>query len=565
MTPDAYLKIVRRYWLVLVIGAVAGVLIALGVAFVQPKMYSADSSGFITTPSSSTDSSGSSNVGMAVAGDSYAKSRAKSYADLGKQRTIAEAVIKDLGLSESPEELVNHIAVTVPVDTVTIQVSATASTPRAASDLANAWIRAMAAAIKDLESGGSHGVQPAATLEPLESAVIPTSPTSPNTRLYAALGLFAGLAIGFVFAIIRSQYDRRIRSVSDISKVTDLPIVGALPLERTLVNAESRLLPDHAGSGHDSRRSSAARHLNEALRELRTNIEFIDVDAPPRAIVVTSSLPGDGKSTVTANLATVMAETGRSVVLIDGDLRKSTVARTFGLPEGVGLTDVLAGRVTLDAAMHRRSEDSSLFILPAGSVPPNPSELLGSEAFRNLVQSFVAEGVTVLIDALPLLPVTDAAVLAAHTDGALVVASAGRTRIDTLQEALGRIASVKGKTLGIVLNRVPTKGLDKYGYGYYSNEYSYYYEKDADEKPMRSAHRKKRSHSQEAPHRRRHQIGAEPAQREKPSEPSSGLSHDLPSADLEQLVSETPQQHLATSRAPLLADEPIDTGRTLKF
>lgn len=495
MTLEAYLRIARRYWLALLVGLVGGTLIAFAVTVIQPKTYTADSSGFITTPSTSSSGSG---VGTAVAGDTYAKSRAKSYADLGKKRVVAEDVIQDLGLNTTPEQLVDQITVTAPTDTVTIKVSAKASTAQGASDLANAWIRAMSTEIAKLENGESENATsdgttqqttatPAATLTSLESAAVPTSPTSPNRRLYLAVGALAGLLLAFGYALLRNQYDKRIRSADDVAHTMQKPIIGTLPLEKALVGASSRLIQD-AGQ-HDARRHSAVRHISESLRELRTNIDFLDVDDPPRGIVITSALPGDGKSTVAANLAVTMAETGRTVILIDADLRKPTVANTFNVPGEVGLSDVLAGRATLEVTITRPDPQLDLFVLPAGSIPPNPSELLGSDALHELVQSFVAEGATVLLDAPPLLPVTDAAVLTARTDGALIVASAGQTRVDSLQQALERIDAVKGTTLGIVLNRVPTKGLDSYAYGYYGGDY---YGEESDHSSKRHGSRRSR-------------------------------------------------------------------------
>ena len=484
MTFDSFLKILRRYWLILVAGLVLGTVVALGISWIQPKVYSADSSGFITTASTSNEGS----VGTALAGDSYAKSRAKSYADLGTKRVVAEQVIKDLRLSTTPEDLVENITVTVPTDTVTIKVTAKASTPRGASDLANEWIVAMAAQIKQLEDGGSNNNQAVVTLTPLESAALPTSPSSPNIKLNVAFGLLIGLVIGAGVALLRKQYDRRIRSTSDVTTITQVPIVGTLPAERELVDAESRLVSTDLEGAYDTRRSSSTRQFDEGMRELRTNLEFLDVDNPPRSIVVTSAVPSEGKSTVAANLAATIAETGRKVVLIDGDLRRPTMAKTFGIPGEVGLTDLLAGRLDLEAVLQPWRDGSSLFLLPAGSIPPNPSELLGSSSFHELVAELINQSATVIIDSPPLLPVTDAAVLTARNDGALVVISAGRTSVDELTGALAALDKVKGKALGIVLNRVPTTGADKYGYKYYRGDY--YYD-SVDETGKHEKHRRK--------------------------------------------------------------------------
>lgn len=478
MSADYYLKLIRRYWLILLIGLALGTATGLGAGILQPKVYTANSSGFLNT-STETATNSSNSVALASAADTYAKSRAQSYADLGQSRVVAEAVIQELGLETAAESLVGRVQVSVPSDTVTIQVSAKADNPQLASDIANAWITAMASEIRKLETGGSDLASPTVQLTPMESAVIPSSPSSPNLPLFASLGGLTGLMLAFVLALLKGQYDKRIRSTADVEALTSYPIVGKLPMEKSLTENESRLSPD-AKATQDVRVRGSVQLLNESLRELRTNLEFLDVDNPPRSIVVTSALPGDGKSTVAANLATMVAQSGKQVVLIDGDLRKPTVANSFNIPGEIGLTDVLAGRVELEDAVHRWSQELDMFILPSGSIPPNPAELLASKTMQDLVNSLTEEGVVVVIDAPPVLPVTDASILAAHFDGALVVASANVTRTDSLEQALNKVDSVQGRVLGLVLNRVPTKGFDRHAYGYYGN--SYYYQSDTEEK-----------------------------------------------------------------------------------
>jgi len=196
----------------------------------------------------------------------------------------------------------------------------------------------------------------------------------------------------------------------------------------------------------------------------------MDVDNPPRAIVVTSPVPSDGKSTIACNLATTLAAGGKPVVLIDGDLRRSTVAKTMGLPGGAGLSDVLSGRAEIADVLQRTPRHDNLFVLTAGSTPPNPSEVLGSERMRRLIDD-LADHATVIIDAPPLLPVTDGAVLTHQADGALVVVSLGKTTYDLLEKSLDTISKAGGRALGVVLNKAPIKGVD-------SSAYSYEYRRD---------------------------------------------------------------------------------------
>jgi capsular exopolysaccharide synthesis family protein len=191
------------------------------------------------------------------------------------------------------------------------------------------------------------------------------------------------------------------------------------------------------------------------------------VDNPPRIIVVTSSVSGEGKSTIAANLASAMSAGGEQVIVVDGDLRHPSMAKIFDVIPGIGITDVLTGKAEVDDVLQQRSDLPNLSILGSGRIPPNPTELLGSHAMKQLIESLSEKGI-VIIDAPPLLPVTDAVLLARIADGAIVVVRAGKTTKDQLTKSLGNIRKVHGAVLGTLLNCVPAKEFD--GYSYYSSD-----------------------------------------------------------------------------------------------
>ncbi|WP_394550949.1 polysaccharide biosynthesis tyrosine autokinase [Agromyces sp. MMS24-JH15] len=449
MELSDYLRVIRAHWVAIIVCTLVGGAVALAWAALQVPRYSANASGFVTAGSSE-------NPALASASDSLAKSRAKSYVDLAESRATAQRVIDQLGLDATPSELITHIAVVQPLDTVLIEVTAEASDADRATALADAWITALAAEVSEVE-GGDQGLR----VVPVEAAAVPTSPSYPNWALSIGLGLLVGLAVGVGYAVIRNQLDRRIRSAQDLERQFAFPVLATIPIDARAAGAR----PDPTAIEPTDVRASA---YGEAFRKLRTNLQFMNVDDPPRVIVVTSPNQGDGKSTVAARLAITLAAAGESVVLVDADLRRPNVAQRFGLEGAAGLTDVLVGRAEIIDVAVAWGQGIELYLLPAGAVPPNPSELLGSKAMQAVLAALSARAL-VIIDAAPLLPVTDAAVLTARADGAIIVVAAGKTADRELEASAAHLDAVNGRTLGVVLNRV--RKADGGGYErYYAEE-----------------------------------------------------------------------------------------------
>ncbi len=459
-----YWKVFRAHWMVIIVITCGGAAAGFGWALMQPKVYEANASGIVSLGVSR-------DLGTAMAGESFAKSRVSSYLDLAKSRSVAEIAIEELGLDADPDALVSRITVSNPLETATLKVSARAGTPEEARNLAEAWVVAIGKQVSKIENVNAQGSeQSIVAFTSLDSAQLPRSPSSPNTRLGVMLGGLVGLALAIGYAMMRHVLDRRIRSVAMVESETGASVVGSIPRYAGFRD-DNRLIPslNEASTGGTDDDHQVA----EALRELRTNLQFIDVDNPPRSIVITSAVPGEGKSTVAANLATAIAAAGQDVVVIDADLRRPVLARTLGLVPGVGLTDVLVGHALLADVLQPYGDVGGLSVLGAGKLPPNPSELLGSNAMRALIEE-ISERALVLIDTPPLLAVTDAALLAARTDGALLVSRAGRTTYEMLNEALHSLERVQGRALGVILTGVPNKGAGAEGYG---QRYRSYYDR----------------------------------------------------------------------------------------
>lgn len=454
MSPSDFAKLTLRNLPYILLSTVVAIAAACGLFLLKKPTYVADATAYVTAVSSegTTDSS--------YTGTLLAKQKVRSFIPVFTSRTTAERAIQQLGLNESPDAVAKRLQVTAPTDSVAINIKAAGDSPTSARDLADAIVAAGAAEVESLEGGPSAGVK----IVPLASAALPSSPASPLLSRYLLLGALAGLLIGYALAFIRFRMDTRIRTIPDVEETQNSIVLGTLPADKHIGRQASK---DTQNS--DEKSSFISR---EALRKLRTNLRFVSIDNPPRAIVVTSSQPKDGKSTVAVRLAQVIAAGGSNVLLVDADLRRPTIANTLHVDGSLGLSGILTGDVFLDEAI-QPTEEPNLHVLTAGRIPPNPSELLGSQRMRDLLEVLKSDYTYVIIDAPPLLQVTDGALLSASADGAIVVVRSGVTRKSELSSAIRHLDSVDAAVLGTVLNQVNSKrmskiidGNDYYGYGY---------------------------------------------------------------------------------------------------
>lgn len=281
--------------------------------------------------------------------------------------------------------------------------------------------------------------------------MVPSRPTSPDVVRNLLVGALAGLLLGVGFALLRHNLDTRVREVRDIEGVSDRPVLAKLPARKN--PSRQTLFIDTDPFGPHA----------EAVRRLRTNLMFVDVTTRQHSFVITSASPAEGKTTTAINLAMAMADAGTRVLLVDADLRNPSVATTMGMEGAVGLTTVLLGRAGLED-MAQQWGSSELWVLPAGEIPPNPSELLGSEAMRDLFAEMMNTYEFVLFDTPPVLPVTDALVVEKLTGGTLMVVAANRTRKRHLVEALRLLETTNTKVAGFALNFASSEAATYYGY-----------------------------------------------------------------------------------------------------
>ncbi|NNM45766.1 polysaccharide biosynthesis tyrosine autokinase [Knoellia koreensis] len=445
-----YLRIARKRWRTILVSTLALVAVAALFTLWSPKVYQARTQLFVST-------SGGSDTTQLLQGGTFTQQRVKSYADLVTTPTVLEPVIKDLGLKTTPDALAGQITASAPLDTVLIDVLVRNQDPAQAASIANALGKQFSSTVTDLERVSSDTKSPV-KVSIVRPAATPTSPVSPNAMRNVALGLVLGLLVGLGLALLRDQLDTSIKAPRDLKDVTDETVIGTIGYD-----SDSARTPLIVKADPLSPRA-------ETFRALRTNLQFVDAANHPRSITFTSSLPGEGKTTTTANLAISLADAGSSVCIVEGDLRRPRLLRYLGMEGSVGLTDVLIGRADLDDVLQPFGV-SGITVLGAGQLPPNPSELLGSTAMAATLKKLESRFDYVIIDAPPLLPVTDAAVLSTVTGGVVVVIGCGIVRTEHVTRALESLAAVKGSVLGLVVNRAPTKGADAESY-YYRDGYA---------------------------------------------------------------------------------------------
>lgn len=382
-----------------------------------------------------------------VQGSTYTQDQVASFALLAKTPAVLQPVVTALHLPYSATALSGRIAASAPVNTAIINVSATDTDATDSARLANAVATSLSRVVEGVAPLNSQG-KPTVRAVTVAPAQVPSAPASPKVPLNLAAGLVAGLLAGVAGAYARERMDTRVRDADVVAQLTALPVVASIPARKRDAG-HAVLTETHPHGAHA-----------EAFRHLRTNLQFLGLPADAaegargvQVVSVTSGLSAEGKSTVAANLASVLAETGARVLLVDADLRRPRVADLLGLEGSVGLTTVVLGRATV-ADVVQEWGTSGLHVLPAGSAPPNPSELLGSAQMAKLLRELRARYDYVVIDTPPVLPVADAVILSRQVDGVLVVANVTRAHRRHLSETLRTLEQVGGRTLGIVLNQV---------------------------------------------------------------------------------------------------------------
>lgn len=425
MTLEDLLHLTRRRIGSLLLALVLCVLASLVFAFASPSSYTATAQAYVRVEVAGDPATNTQSHYNAA---QLAGMKADAVVPVFTSAAVAKRVVDSLKLDVTPEELASSVSAARTPETVSVEVSAKASSPRQAQVLADEVVRQAAAEVKGLEGEGTP-----VGIVLLSSAELVSATRSPALATCVAVGLLAGLVLGYVWILVQELLDKSLKEPEEVRETLSVPLLGVLPRVPSL-----RWL----GRGADAK-------MEEQLRAARTNVLHALSRGGRRVLVVTSAGPQEGTSVTAASLARVLALSGHRVVLVGGDLRSPSMASLQGHP---GLADVLAGSARLSETLVD-GPVAGLELLPAGDTPANPSELLGAPIMRELLRHLATDRL-VIIDAPPVLRFTDGVVLAAHAEGVILVARAGRTSAEDLREAALAVEQGGGCMLGVVLNNV---------------------------------------------------------------------------------------------------------------
>lgn len=490
-TLRSYAQLVRRRkWWVVALG-LAGLVISLAISFTEPKQYAATAQ-VLVQPSSQTTALGTTALPVTP-------TEVQTLQQLVTSAPVTNVVRRRLG--SAPGASAAEVA-----QTNVIAITAVASAPAQAALVANAYatafvtyqrtvalnglaaaegqlrsqIRSISKQIKQLHATPGTGTEVTALVNQqavlreqltqmqvngvgvtgglalITPAQAPTAPSSPKPTQDGLLGLAAGLILGLGAAFLRESLDDAVATKETAEEFGGATVIAAVPMINSWKKRDKPLVVSLA------RPTSPAA---EAYRSLRTSLQFARQERDVRTILVTSPTAAEGKTSTLSNLGAVFAQAGERVVLVSCDLRKPRLGEFFGVDERLGLTTAILGEQPVEELIQALPGDDNLWLLASGQPPPNPAELLNGTRVRQIFSTLRSHFDLVLIDSPPVLPVTDAVVLAKDADATLLVVAAGQTRRGDLQRAAEKLAQVNARVTGIVLNEATRQG-GSYGYRY---------------------------------------------------------------------------------------------------
>jgi succinoglycan biosynthesis transport protein ExoP len=367
-------------------------------------------------------------------GNEFSESRLKTYAELVSTAPILEDVIQKGSLKTTASQLAERVRASPSKNATIITITTTGENAADTGTLASTFANSLAETVARIENPAGQVPAPVA-LTLIQQGESSVARQGPDLASNVVLGGASGLALAFFILLTRGLLDTRIRDKRELAQMSDIPVLATFSWDPGV--EQSPLAGDRGPR-------------SEAFQTLRTNLRFVGSGIKDRSYLFTSSVAGEGKTSTVANLGIALARAGSRVLLVDADLRQPSLARLLDLEGAVGLSNVLAGTTTLEDCVQDWG-DLGLSVLPAGRIPPNPSELLGSSVMSDLVRKLAGRFDVVIYDTTPLLSVTDAALLAKVVDNVVLVVGVGSTRRQDLERALETIRNVGTKVDGLVV------------------------------------------------------------------------------------------------------------------
>ncbi|MDT0156345.1 polysaccharide biosynthesis tyrosine autokinase [Microbacterium sp. ARD32] len=436
--------ILLQFWWAILLAAVIGGALAYGYSALQTPLFHSSASVYFSMRSATSGS----DINQ---GSAYTQNQMLSFAQLAKSAAVLEGVQDELAgknITVDDTQLRRMVAVSIPQNTVILDITVASAKPAVAAQVANLVAENLTDAVYEIAPKDTDGA-PTIDARVIDPAVPAAFQSSPNKTQDAILGIVVGGLLAVLAITVWTLLDRRVRSVTALDEVTDLPVLGQVPYRRGGWETAAFL---------SSPNGSAA----EAHRQVRSALKFSAVERPIETLAVTSSVAGEGKTTSSVNLALAFVEMGQRVLLIDADLRRPNVAHVLGLENIVGLSTVLVDSIELQDAIV--SIPAELDVLVAGERVPNPAQLLASHRMTEVLAELRAQYDLLIIDTAPVLSVADATIISQYADSTIVVTNTRKTTRAQLERCLTALHAVGANLAGIVLNKVREQKKEKYLY-----------------------------------------------------------------------------------------------------
>lgn len=435
------LALKKRWFVVLIAAFLAGVA-AFGLSAMVAPVYQSGASMFFSLR----DGSSGSDINQGL---TYTQNQMLSYAELATTSAVLDGAVKKLDGELTEQELRRSVNVTTPQNTVILEITVQTTDRDLSSRAANAVAQSLLNVVAEVAPRDTAG-EPTVVARVTQPAEPAAFQSSPNKAKNAVLGAFVGGGFSLLYLFITVVFDTRIRSVATLKSLTDQPLLGTA--ERTPRSSDQRPVTIRLPRGS----------ATEKYRQIRAALRFTSVTRELRTIAVTSSIPEEGKTVTSLNLALTLAEGTQRVLLIDADLRRPRIATYLGLEPTIGVTTVVVNGLPLSEAAQRFAH-TNMDVLTAGAIPPNPSEILDSRQMRELLAEAKKSYDVVIVDTAPVSSVSDAALIAQGVDSTVIVIDSTKLRQAQLEQTTDTLRAAGAHISGLILNRVrPANNKDRY-------------------------------------------------------------------------------------------------------